>query len=391
MRARLDRGIALRLAAGALAVAIVGGALLLLPIGPAPWLWIGFALGGLVAPALASVALAALLRELRVLSGAAAVAASIMGVAAWALAAGAAAAWSLGFDEADAGEPATIASRMAVPLALAALIFGTTALARIWAAVLGPGRSGRPRWAAAASLSLPCAAAVGAFAIAPSGGIVAALAVLLAALRGRSRRMAVTRFEQAPVAPPAPRRAAASSRRWAIALTLLAIVGIACLAFAMAGAALPATGMDATEAMNAGLAAGSLIAVVIVACAVQLASPRWRGRLLVPALLVVVGLGAGAASQVLGADSSLQWAVLLLAALPVGAAAGFVSLPHLPGTRAARVAAAVGVGAAAAVVAGVPVVITAPFWAPLIAVVAVVLVARQRSGASGSAPQPASA
>lgn len=388
---RLDGRIALLLAAMALAIAVAGGALALLPIGPPRWLSIGYALGGLVAPALASLALAALLRETRVLTGRAAVAASLASIAAWASAGGAAVAWSLAFHEADAGEPASFGGRLAVPLALAALAFGTAALAQVWLAVLGPGRSRRPRWAAAALLSLPCAAALGAFTTMPSGGVIVAVSVLLAAVRARARQQSITEVERALVTAPASSRTAPWSAGWTIALALLGVIGVVCVWFALSGSAVPAARLDATQAMNAGLAVGSAVAILTVLCAVRLAPPRLRARVRVPALLVVLAVGGGAVAQVLGAESAAQWPVLLAAAVPIGAAAAVLSLPHLPGGPAPRAATAVGVGAAGAIVAGLPVVIAAPFWAPVLALVVSILAAGRRLRSSRSAAAAASA
>ncbi|MFA4841108.1 MAG: hypothetical protein WC580_05335 [Agrococcus sp.] len=385
---RLDGRVALLLAAVALAVAVAGGALVLLPIGAAPWLSIGYALGGLLAPALASLALAALLRETRVLGAPAAVVASLTSIAAWALAGGAQVAWSLAFHEADAGAPASLAGGLAVLLALAALACGAAALTPIWIAVLGPGRARRPRWTAAALLSLLCAASLGVFAMMPSGGVVVAVAVLLAAVRARAQQQSVAEVERVPVASPVPPRTALPTPLWSarstVVLTLLGVIGVGCIGFALSGSSVPAAGLDATQAMNAGLAAGSAVAILTVLCAPRLALPRLRARARVPALLVALGVGGGAAAQLLGAESAIQWPVLLVAALPVGAAAALVSLPHLPGGWVARAATAAGVGAAAAIVAGLPVVMTAPFWAPVLAVVASILAARRRRGGSRS-------
>lgn len=394
---RLDARLATRVAAVALVTAIVGGGMLLLPLDSEPWLEIGAQLSGVAAPALACLALAALLRAAGVLTGPSAVWASIAGLVAWALAAGAGAAWSLGFDEADAGSAPDGFSAMAVPLAVAALSSGTAALAPLWASVLDPGRAGQPRWASATLLALLCAAGAGAMSLLPSAGAIAALAVLLA-----SARLAAPARPVVDHSPPRPTRTvqgpAAGSPLgvgWVIGLALLAAAGLACVAFALGGAGLSSagmlgTGLDETDAMNVGLAAGSFVAIPTVLGAALVVKRRFGGRLgtrstVAAASLVVVGLGIGGASQVLGAGSPLQWPMLLAATLPLGAAVAVVTWAKLPAAVAARLALTMAIGGAAAMVIGLPAAITAPFWAPLLAVGAAVVGAWRGGGRTGSA------
>ncbi|MGM1029977.1 MAG: hypothetical protein ACQEWM_08925 [Actinomycetota bacterium] len=398
---RLDARLATWLAAAALVTAIVGGALLLLPLDPGPWVAIGARLGSIAAPAVACLALAALLRAEGVLTGPAAVWASLAGLAAWALAGGAAAAWSLGFDAAAAGRAPDGFGTMAVPLGVAALVTGTAALAPVWASVLGPGSSGRARWPSATVLALLCTAAAGPMSLLPSGAAIAAIAVLLVSARVLAR----TR----PVAAPAhraarstrvPARAMMPGLGWIIGLALLAAAGLACVAFALGGAELfspgmPGTGLgddafDSTDAMNAGLAGGSFVAVPTVLGAGLVVTRRFGGRLrtrstIVAASLVVVGIAIGGVSQVLGAGSAMQWPTLLAATVPVGAAVAVAAWPQLPATAGGRLALAAGIGAAAALVVGLPGVTTAPFWAPLLAIAAAVVAARRRGGRARAA------
>lgn len=384
---RLDARLASWLSAAGLGTAIVGGALLLLPLDPEPWVASCARLGGVAALALAGLALAALLRVAGVLTGPAAVWAALASLTAWTLAAAAVAAWALGFDEADAGRPLSGFSAMAVPLAVSALVSGTAALAPVWASVLSPGRARRPRWLPATLLALLCAAGAGAVSLQPSAGVIAAATVLLVSTRAGSREVggrspqAGTRGDQAPGRTvPTPARAAPLGLGWVLSLALLTASGLACIGFALVGAELPGTDLDGTGAMNAGLAAGSFVAIPIVLSAAGVVSRRFPDRPgtaspRVVAALVALGLGIGGASQMLGADSPLQWAVLLAATLPMGAAAAVVTWSLLSAIRGARLVLAAAIGAAAAIVVGVPAVITAPFWAPVLSGAAAALAA----------------
>ena len=398
--------VVLVLAALALVLALVrpvslltgAGALLGSPL-PLALPWAGALLASLALVGL--VARAGALRAEHALLGAA------LAVPAWILGGLAAASWAMGFADADAGVPVGLLGRAAVVLAPGAWILGTAALAVVLDGLLAiPSRPARR--IVAVGVALPGALLLGLLALS-YGAVALAMAALLVAARRRMRE-ADGGAVAVPVAPgafataessggapvrgpgrvpvhPAPLTARA---RRAVVVAALAgsVLGLACAAFALAGSAwLPAVG-DATDAMRAGILAGSLVALLPLAAGAAAVRPR-LGRVAVPAALAMgAALVTVAASYAVPGIDAAAGELLPLAAALVGLAGALLLLPVLPGGPALRGLLLVGAALGIAAVAGMTVALVAAFVAPVLGIVVAVRVGR-RSTRARPRQQPA--
>jgi cytochrome c-type biogenesis protein CcmF len=328
---------------------------------------------------LATLALIGLVGRSGVLRAESALAAAVLVVPSWILGGVAAAAWSIGFDEADAGESRSTFSSAFVALALAAWLLGAASLSVVLAGLLGI-RSVVGRWIVAVVVALPGALLVGGVAL-TSGALALALAALIASARPRMRTRTSdgSRAAAGSASAPAARAPLSASGRRAVVITSLvgSALGLACAAFALAGSAwLPAVG-DATDAMRAGIAVGSVVALLPVAAGAAGLRPR-LGRVVIPA---AVSLGAAfltiaAAFSVPDLDAAAP-GYMQVAAGFVGVAGAALLLPVLSGGRVVRGILVVGVAVGIAALAGTMVAVAGAFLAPVLGVVTAVLVARR--------------
>ncbi len=328
---------------------------------------------------LATIALIGLVGRSGVLRSESALAAAVLAGPSWILGGVAAAAWSIGFDEADAGESRSAFSSAFAVLALAAWLLGAASLAVVLAGLLGI-RPAVARWIVAVVVALPGALLVGGVAL-TSGALALALAALIASarhrMRGRGREAGVAVDGSAAVsAARAP--LSASGRRAGVITSLVgSALGLACAAFALAGSAwLPAVGA-ATDARRAGIAVGSVVALLPVAAGAAALRPR-MGRIVIPAAasLGAAFLTIAAAFSVPGLDAAAPGYQQVAAGF-VGVAGAALLLPVLSGGRVVRGILVVGVAVGIAAFAGMMVAAAGAFLAPVLGVVTAVLVARR--------------
>lgn len=145
-----------------------------------------------VAPALLSLGVVVLLRDVGVLDSRAARTAAVAATAAWALGTTAALSWAVGFDEGDQGLPRTPFSEAFVPLLVASLVVGAVALWPVAVRIVARGDAPARRvptalLAAVASVAL----AVGAFMPMTMSTVAFVLLVACALWWWRGRRTAV--------------------------------------------------------------------------------------------------------------------------------------------------------------------------------------------------------
>ncbi|PYH00596.1 hypothetical protein CVV67_08665 [Arthrobacter stackebrandtii] len=305
-------------------------------------------------------------------------------VPSWAVAALAAASWSVGFEEADAGTGQTWFGSSTLLFMLAAWVFGTASLLAPVASLAERKLPAPMRWllslpvAAVLSMVLGVAAAMGQM----MGAVVAATALVLAVAASRPEQPKVAVAEARRTGPPRSVPRAAAARRscaTAGAMALVSLVaGLACAAFALTGSTWGPGASDSTHAMNLGLAAGALAAMPLVVSAALMLAPRFGKVMWISAALLGAGLVVASASQLSGAGSSLQWPLILLAAV-LGSLAFALPVSGLLSIRpAVRLAIGIALGLAG-FVPGIMVVSAAGFIAPVVAGVVVVMSARTLS------------
>ena len=314
-------------------------------------------------------------------------------VPAWGLAATAAVSWSAGFTAADAGVPLSWFEAAALPLLALAVVAGAAALLPAVNSLWSPRRSLAYR--SAQSLLLAAPAALGllvlflvAYLLAP----LAAAGLLFAALKEGSAERSPAGYPSQNPADPHPRGPRPTDKRPAdarpvytrpaepvtrfptsrssrTAVAVMAggtlILGLLCIVFAVSGSTWSDLAADSTAAMNLGLAAGALNAVVLTAAVGMVLLPRVGGVIRWTVLLVSGGLLSEAAAQFAGVGHPWQWPLTLIGGILLGF--GFV-LPLaqlVPGPPLLRLSAALGGGLAAAFI-GVIVVSGAGFIAPLV-------------------------
>ncbi|MCC3267564.1 hypothetical protein [Arthrobacter gengyunqii] len=314
-------------------------------------------------------------------------------VPAWGLAATAAVSWSAGFNAADAGVPLSWFEAAALPLLALAVVAGAAALLPTVNSLWSPRRSLAYRSAQSLLLAAPGALALlvlvlVAYLLAP----LAAAGLLFAALKEGSTERSPAGYPSKNPADPHPRGPLPTGKRPADARPVYArpaepvtrfptsrssrtavvviaggtlIFGLLCIVFAVSGSTWSDLAADSTAAMNLGLAAGALNAVVLTAAVGMVLLPRVGGVLRWTVLLVSGGLLSEAAAQFAGVGHPWQWPLTLIGGILLGF--GFV-LPLaqlVPGPPLLRLSAALGGGLAAAFI-GVIVVSGAGFIAPLV-------------------------
>ncbi|MCC3270851.1 hypothetical protein MUG94_01280 [Arthrobacter gengyunqii] len=309
-------------------------------------------------------------------------------VPAWGLAATAAVSWSAGFTAADAGVPLSWFEAAALPLLALAVVAGAAALLPTVNSLWSPRRSLAYRSAQSLLLAAPAALALlvlflVAYLLAP----LAAAGLLFVALKEGSAERSLAGYPSKNPADPHPRGPWPTGRRPAdarpaepvtrfptsrssrTAVVVIAggtlIFGLLCIVFAVSGSTWSDLATDSTAAMNLGLAAGALNAVVLTAAVGMVLLPRVGGVLHWTVLLVSGGLLSEAAAQFAGVGHPWQWPLTLIGGILLGF--GFV-LPLaqlVPGPPLLRLSAALGGGLAAAFI-GVIVVSGAGFIAPLV-------------------------
>lgn len=335
---------------------------------------------------LATLALIALVGRSGVLRAESALAAAALSVPSWILGGLAAASWAVGFDQSDAGAPLSpFASAFAV-LTLAAWLLGAASLTVVLAGLLGI-RSAAARWTVAVVIALPGALLIGGLAMAP-GAIALAMAALLLVAQLRMRgsggiRPVAADISSGAVPPvassPAARRPLTASARRAIIVTALvgSVLGLACVGFALAGSSwVPVVG-DATDAMRAGIVAGSLAALLPVAAGAAALRPR-LGRVVVPAAAAMgAALVTVAAAYVVPGIDAAAPGLQPVAAAFVGLAGACLLGPVLPGGPAVRALLVTGVAVGIAAVAGLMVAMAGAFVAPVLGIVIAVRIRRK--------------
>lgn len=341
------------------------------------WTWLVLLLSAAVGPILLSLAAFALLRIVGVLSPPAAVGAGCLSILAWSLAWLSALSWSTGFDEADAGVSRTLIGQLFVPLFLVLGLAGAAAVALTWAALMV---HTRPVWArqlvvvAVASVSV---VPVGLGAISPAPGLVVSLLllVMIQRMRGGSRVAALEPSFQA-------RQFTGEIRARIVGLAASGgLLGFLCIVFAFTGSLWGSVSLDGTQAMNLGLAAGSLVAIP-VALAFGVVVTRRGAWFWQPTWAAIAALVAVSAGQFAGAGHPLQWPLILASAASLGIGAAFVVSRMLPGGPVIRSIATVAISVAVAASAGIYTVILLPFFTPLAAVTLVAWVIRTRPASS---------
>ena len=374
---RLTLTLASNLSVAALAVFAVVGVQRVVAQPGGIWTWLVLLLSTAVGPILLSLAAFALLRIVGVLSPPAAVGAGCLSILAWSLAWLSALSWSTGFDEADAGVSRTLIGQLFVPLFLVLGLAGAAAVALTWAALMV---HTRPVWArqlvvvAVASVSV---VPVGLGAISPAPGLVVSLLllVMIQRMRGGSRVAALEPSFQA-------RQFTGEIRARIVGLAASGgLLGFLCIVFAFTGSLWGSVSLDGTQAMNLGLAAGSLVAIP-VALAFGVVVTRRGAWFWQPTWAAIAALVAVSAGQFAGAGHPLQWPLILASAASLGIGAAFVVSRMLPGGPVIRSIATVAISVAVAASAGIYTVILLPFFTPLAAVTLVAWVIRTRPASS---------
>jgi len=361
-------------------ILVASGSALLLSLAPLAALWLGAvdeSVGGLVARTacqflgalLVCLSAGALLLRGSELRPETALAATFGAVIAWTLGALAAASWSVGFNEADDGAARSWFGDATGLFLLGAVVTGATALTAVLAGVL---RIGPWRILLASAIAVPGAVGLGVWAAIPAGMVVGAVAVLVTvALQIRASPSSVERVRPVPV----PLTTVQRYRLAALAL-VAAVLGVGSVVFALTGSVLVPSVGDSTEAMRVGIFAGTLVAIITVVTVAFALLSRRRPAILAPTLAFVAALIALSVSYLLPMDHPLGWPLISLAIVLVGLAGGLLLAPVLsrPGWLRGLLVTAISLAVAASV--GI-MVIYAAFVAPVLAVVAFILLIRR--------------
>lgn len=360
-----------------------------------------------VGPALLSLSVASLARDVGVTTAAGTVLALVASLVAWVLAALASFSWSSGFRQADLGIERTSFAAASPVFFVGAIVSGAVALAPAFAGVLRGVRGSSTRWTLALVCSVPSAVVIGLFTLAPGSALLPALGLLVAwGLRLRVREgvpddartmwieSVATQTDRVGVALDRPRR------RLLVALAVVtAVLGAPFSLYAVLGGSdgqglswLPAA-WEQLPPMNAGLAGGALASLPLVAAGGLAASRRWGRSGGVAGLLVSVAVVMNAVGAAMGPSGDTQTYGVFVAAVLVGIAVLLPAARWVPGPPVGRWAVIVVVGVAAGWSAGVLALSLFPLLAPVVAVVFAVVAARQPlipRGAAG-AHQPRAA
>lgn len=329
-------------------------------------------LANFIGPLALAVAALILLHRKGQLSAPASLCATAGAMPALAMTALAAASWSLGFDEADAG--GTWFGSATFLFILMGWFFGTVSLLAPVASVVKRRVPSLIRLLLIGTLAALLAIVTGIMVVTGQilGGLGAAVVLLMALLAGRpappSERPEVEQVIKQAVRPDSPAVLTRSSYTKICRAALLAlVVGIGCAAFALTGSLWAPGVADSTHAMNLGLAAGALAAMLVVIALAMVLVPRFGKIMRWSALLLCAGLAMESAAQIAGAGHSLQWPLTLLAAVLAGFAVAVPIARFVSAKPPVRIAVAMALGLAAAM-PGIMIVTAAAFIAPVAAV-----------------------
>ncbi|MGD8195769.1 hypothetical protein ACEXQB_014860 [Herbiconiux sp. P18] len=312
--------------------------------------------------------------------------AGAVAIPAWTAGALAAASWSIGFDEADAGLARSWFGSATLEFAAVAWALGAISVAVAVAATLRRPSNRVGRSALAAVVAVPAAFTVGVATLIPTATVLlSALVLVLCTVHTRSRRPAAATpaHRPRPLAPRVRRRLAATS-------AALCLVGLGCVAFALAGSVLVPAAGDSTRTMQIGITVGSIAAVGTVLTASAALRPRFGNAVVWPTVTLVAGLGLVAISYATDTNGPLGWPLLVAAATLVGVTGALLFRPLLPRDARARAALVAAIGVALAASVGFMTAMLAAFAAPVLAAaIAVVLLRRPRSRPDPRMPAPA--
>ena len=293
---------------------------------------------------------------------------------AFAMTALAAASWSLGFDEADAGGTRTWFGSATLLFILMGWFFGTVSLLAPVASVVKRRLPSLIRLLLIGTLAALLAIVTGIMVVTGQmlGGLGAAVVLLMALLAGRPAQVASKPLHDPRVGHTlVPRRPLLMTRadygKVRAAALLSFVLGLGCAAFALTGSLWAPGVADSTHAMNLGLAAGALAAMLVVIALAMVLVPRFGKIMRWSALLLCAGLAMESAAQIAGAGHSLQWPLTLLAAVLAGFAVAVPIARFVSAKPPVRIAVAMALGLAAAM-PGIMIVTAAAFIAPVAAV-----------------------
>ena len=328
--ARVDRRFAVVASLAGVACAAVAGVLSIwAPGGVAGWL-VPLLLSGVV-PALAALSLIAVLRERGWIGDARTLGTMLIAVVAFMLNTLTYTSWSLGFDAADAGVPATGLAAAWLPLFIAAVVAGATAIAVVVEGLFRRASFPRaPRIVLAGLIGVVAAPVVGYSLMSPAVSAVLVLGVAILSLAPRRRpARAAAHGEESPrvTTPPRPvdERAHARTASTARHLAGIAVVGsVVGVVYALTGSHWSPGAADGTIAMGQGITL-LLISAVPLLAAIGLRGAGRPGRTHAvhrwgPLALAVIGVGCVAAAYVYAPDWAAMSPWLQASAVIVGVA-----------------------------------------------------------------------
>ncbi len=341
----------------------------------------------LVGPLTLAVAAIVILHRRGTLSAPAALCAAMGTVPTFTFTALAAMSVALGFDEADAGTARTWFASAGLLLILLTWCTGALTLLVPLLSVLKNKLPRTLRWVVASLMAAFLSLILAGLVMTSGqifGSLPAAALLLLAIIKAQRSQQGVqpgklpgARLSQPPypVKVPYPVKAPSYSagtksgfnntgfiKISAVALFSL-VLGMTCAAFALTGSNWGAGVGDASRAMNLGLAAGALATLPVVVLSAVMLLPRFGAVMWFSAGLACVALLVVAVAQLLGAGHSLQWPLILAAAVMVGFALAVPLGRWISGSLTLRVAALGGLGLACSLL-GIYLVTAAAFVAP---------------------------
>ncbi|WP_297410297.1 hypothetical protein [Naasia sp.] len=346
--------------------------------------WVSTVATAGLAPALTLAALCALLRSWGLISSPRAALSATVGALAFASAAAGLLAFSVGFDDVDAGREPSGFARLLVPFVLAATLFGVTAATPLLEAVLRRPRGAVKRWALSVVLAAIACLVLAVSLVTPTVAVIAAVVILAVALRS-SPQSGAREPSVSSSMPMPPRPLGVVTRERAAASRALAwgsvILGGAAAVVALTGSSYLA-GLDATETMRLGIGIGIVAALPLLVSVdlVLVARVPFRATTVHVALALCAAalLGTAAASFL---PEFLQWNMILLGALFLGAAVGVAAYALLPGSGPSRILVGAAIGGGFGVTLGIAVVAASSFIAPVLALVWALTGTRPREAA----------
>ncbi len=389
---RLDARVALWSALVAIGLGACSWLALLNGLGGAPWAAnvVGIVTVGVV-PALAVVAMIAVMRDRGWVTAPRALITILALVTSLALAALAKLSWAQGFRLADQNLPQTGLADAWGQLFVVAWVVGAAAIA-----LLVDGLLHRTRWPWFARM--PLAALVGILA-APAAGVALINPTMAVVVAGFAALMALStlsgrRVRRSPAATRTREARSSDDRtavRWLTGLS--AIVGMFGVAYALTGAAWSAGAADGTVAMGQGITI-LLAAAIPLLTAVALTVSRRHGRAAVsgPIGLVILEVTAVAVAYVSAPawDDMAPW--MAVSAIFGGGAVAWWAIPRIRGPLGLRVAVGVALGVGYAVPFGTTTIPLLAFTVPVFAVVVALVGTRSsRKLIAPTAPDPTAA